>query len=268
MTFVTAGGPTLHSSRQLRHSSSMPRFELLASPWWVNLLVLIPFLAFVMWRRKGLVLAGWQLFYSGLFAIAFGFVEAVVVVYLRAAGGLLPGYHGTLDDVVRQAPDLNAQMQLAAQMPRSLMTIEPVREGATILMLVAVALLVGRTQRERWAMFLWVFAFWDIMYYVGLWATIRWPQSLTTPDVLFLVPVPWTSQVWYPVLVSSLSILAVLFARPPGGINTAPRWLGSGWTLPTWLSPRRIIRQSKRVEPGAISCGTKLCRVSYQADDW
>ncbi len=195
------------------HAIFMQRFELLASPWWVNLLIVVPFLAWFLWRRKGLSITWVQLFYSGIFGVAFGFVEAAVVVYLRAAGGLLPGYNGELADVAKNAPDLEAQLRLAAQMPHSLMTVEPLREGATILMLVSVALLIGRTPRDRWAAFLWTFALWDIMYYVGLWATIGWPSSLTNPDVLFLVPVPWISQVWYPVLVSSLSLAAVLVAR-------------------------------------------------------
>jgi hypothetical protein len=46
-----------------------------------------------------------------------------------------------------------------------------------------------------------------------LWATVRWPLSLRDPDVLFLIPRPWISPVWYPLLVSGLAILAVLFAR-------------------------------------------------------
>jgi hypothetical protein len=49
-----------------------------------------------------------------------------------------------------------------------------------------------------------------------LWATIDWPPSLLTDDILFLIPVPWISQVWYPVAVSSLSVLAVVFASRIG----------------------------------------------------
>jgi hypothetical protein len=47
-------------------------------------------------------------------------------------------------------------------------------------------------------------------YYAGLWATVRWPYSLLSPDVLFLIPVPWVAQVWFPLLVSALAILAVI----------------------------------------------------------
>src|SRR5437660_851793 len=35
-------------------------------------------------------------------------------------------------------------------------------------------------------------------------------------DVLFLIPRPWISPVWFPLMVSVLAILAVLFARDSG----------------------------------------------------
>ncbi len=58
-----------------------------------------------------------------------------------------------------------------------------------------------------------MFAFWDIFYYIGLWGAIRWPPSLFTPDILFLIPVPWLSQVWFPVLASVFSACAVVLGR-------------------------------------------------------
>jgi hypothetical protein len=67
--------------------------------------------------------------------------------------------------------------------------------------------------KERWALFLWMFAFWDISYYAGLWLIIRWPPSLFTQDVLFLIPTPWMAPVWFPILVSLLAIAAVLLAN-------------------------------------------------------
>ena len=63
-------------------------FNLIAQPWWVNALVLVPPVAYFSWKRGGGVsLASRQLLTSGVFAAAFGFVEATVVVYLRAATG-------------------------------------------------------------------------------------------------------------------------------------------------------------------------------------
>lgn len=148
----------------------------------------------VFWKNK-LLIAKRQLLIVGLFGIAFGFVEASVVVYLRAAVGFLPGYMGTLSDVMSQATSTYQQVQAAASIPQSLLTVEVFREIATIIILISVALLAAKKLKERFAMFLWAFAFWDIFYYIGLWLTVRWPSSLTTNDVLFLIPVPWLAQV-------------------------------------------------------------------------
>ena len=191
--------------------------KLIAEPWWVNLLVLVPPFAYFRWRRSNVELAPRHLLTSGAFAAAFGFVEAVVVVYLRAATGLLPGYQGTLSDVIRRSGEFYQPSQAIAQFPQSLLTLEVFREAATIVMLGTVALLTAAKLSSRAAVFLWTFAIWDITYYAVLWTTVRWPLSLRDPDVLFLIPKPWISPVWYPLLVSALSILAVLLARvnPP-----------------------------------------------------
>ncbi len=187
--------------------------RLIAEPWWVNLLVLVPPFAYFRWRRGGLLLTTHQLLTSGIFAVAFGFVEAVVVAYLRAATGLLPGYQGTLSDVIRRSGEFYQQSQAISRFPQSLFTLEVFREAATIIMLGSVALLTAAKLRSRAAAFLWTFAIWDITYYVVLWATVRWPLSLRDADVLFLIPRPWISPVWFPLLVSALAILAVLLVR-------------------------------------------------------
>src|SRR6202521_2073649 len=181
---------------------------LIAQPWWVNLLVLVPPLAWFSWRRGGVPLSVRQLVISGVFAASFGFLEAVVVVYLRAAVGLLPGYQGTLSDVQHSSQNYQQEKSII-DFPSSLMTIEIAREAATIIMLVSVALLAATKFRERWASFLWAFAVWDIAYYAALWATVRWPSSLKDLDVLFLIPVPWRAQAWFPLLASGLTLLAV-----------------------------------------------------------
>ena len=185
----------------------------IAHPWWVNLLVLVPPLAWFSWRRGGVHVSVRQLVISGVFAASFGFMEAVVVVYLRAAVGLLPGYQGTLSDVIRMSGDFYRQSQAISQFPESLLTLEVLREAATILMLLSVALLTSTKSRARAAVFLWTFAIWDIVYYAALWVTVRWPLSLRDPDILFLIPVPWLSPVWFPLLVSALALAAVLLVR-------------------------------------------------------
>jgi hypothetical protein len=144
--------------------------------------------------------------------VAFGFVEATVVVYFRAAAGLSPDYSAALSEVQRLEEGYQRDPAALTQLPQILVT-EVLREGATIVMLVAIALLAASRARERWAIFLWTFALWDISYYAGLWATIRWPTSLKDLDVLFLIPVPWVAQVWFPLLVSALTLITVGLSR-------------------------------------------------------
>jgi len=191
----------------------MQHGQLWAQPYWVNLLILIPVATWLGFRSRGLRLSRRQLVILAVFAIAFGFGEAAVVVYLRAAVGLLPGYAGTLQDVRQHSAEAYQQAQSIAQFPQSLLTIEVFREATTMVMLVCVALLAAPRARERWAAFLWTFAIWDVMYYGGLWAMVRWPASLRDVDVLFLIPVPWIAQVWFPISVSVLTVSAVLLCR-------------------------------------------------------
>jgi hypothetical protein len=172
---------------------------LVASPWWVNLAPLVPLASYLGWRTRGLRLSARQLTYAAIFAVAFGINEAAVVVYLRGASGLLDN---------TAAPE-----QVLARLPQNLIATELSREVATLVMLCAVSLLAVTRGKERWALFLWMFAFWDIFYYAGLWLIIRWPSSLLTQDVLFLIPTPWIAPVWFPILVSLLAIAAILLAN-------------------------------------------------------
>src|SRR5262245_39445546 len=191
----------------------MNQFQLLAHPLWVNLFVLLPIALYLMWRSTGIHISVRTLFVAAMFAVAFGFVEATVVVYLRAAGGLLPSDVATAPALQEPATTPLRDPLTASHFPQNLLSVEMVREAATIIMLVSIALLTVASARERWAVFLWTFAVWDISYYAGLWVTIRWPGSLKDLDTLFLIPVPWLAQVWYPLLVSSLTLLTVGLSR-------------------------------------------------------
>lgn len=179
----------------------MSGFVLLARPWWVNLFILAPALPWLLARRQKLAIVRARLIWTATFGIAFGFVEAAVVVYLRAATGLLP---------VPQTDKL-------IFIPPILLRVECSREAATMVMLAATAWLAVKGAREKAAAFLWTFAFWDFFYYVWLRVAIGWPASLVTPDLLFLLPVPWISQVWFPLLVSGLTIVSVWLCSGIGG---------------------------------------------------
>src|SRR5438270_9434612 len=140
----------------------MGNVGVVAQPWCVNLLLFVPFIAYLAWRRAGLNLTWSRLAVLAVFAISFGFVEASVVIYLHAAAGQL-GY-GAQVDLTRWSVTISA----ASMLPESLMRVEVIREVATMLVLISVALLTSRTARERWAAFLWCFAVWDLTYYAGL----------------------------------------------------------------------------------------------------
>ena len=195
----------------------MGNFRLLAHPWWVNLLLFVPLVAYFLFRREKPQLTSRDLLTSAMFALSFGFVEGAVAIYLGLAVGLLSGHAGPLPDVARISADLHGQeIRHLNNLAPGLLTVEVFREAATMLMLLAVAILAEKKRGERLAMFLWIFALWDIGYYVALWATVRWPDSLTSADVLFFIPVPWISQVWFPLLISILTVAVILLTRPRG----------------------------------------------------
>ena len=185
----------------------------MAHPWWVNLLIAVPFISYIVWRREPLLITRAHLLASALFAGSFGVVEGMVVVYLRAVLAAMAGYGASLSGVAHFSKSFNPAMVASVVLPVSLLKVEVCREAATMLMLITVALLGAVKRPGRWAMFLWTFAIWDVTYYATLYAIIRWPSSLTDSDVLFLIPIPWISPVWFPLLVSTLCIAAVLQSR-------------------------------------------------------
>jgi hypothetical protein len=119
-----------------------------------------------------------------VFGVAIGWFEAAVVTYLRVA--YYPsGLHFPLEPL-----------------PGNLLRVEIAREAASIVLLAAGARLAGRHFLERFAAFMVLFGIWDLVYYAGLWITLDWPASLSTPDILFLIPEPWVGPVWAPCAVS------------------------------------------------------------------
>jgi hypothetical protein len=130
-----------------------------------------------------------------IFGISMAHLEGVVVVYLRKALGMR---------------DSESNKESLAKFPGRYLKIEMTREAATIIMLIVIACLTGVTWIEKGVFFLWTFAFWDLFYYLSLYILIRWPPTLRTIDVLFLIPKPWIAPVWFPIGVSALTILIIL----------------------------------------------------------
>jgi hypothetical protein len=124
-----------------------------------------------------------------IFSIAMGFLEAVVVVYLRQL------YYPN---------GFNFPLQ---SMALPILKIEYFRELATMVMLCGISFIAGRTLYSRFAYFIFNFAVWDIFYYIWLKVMINWPESLFTWDILFLIPIVWVGPVLAPLICSVTMIL-------------------------------------------------------------
>lgn len=129
------------------------------------------------------------LYLTTLFSVAMGYLESAVVIYLREiyypAGFTFP------------INPLSGKIAVT----------EVFREIATILMLLSVGFIAGSNLRQRFAVFIFCFAVWDIFYYVFLKILIQWPESFFTWDILFLIPLTWTGPVITPLIVSGTMIL-------------------------------------------------------------
>ena len=136
-----------------------------------------------------------KLILLAVFGIAMAHLEGVVVVYLRKVLGI---------------PDTESNKESINKLSEKYLPIEIIREAATIVMLVVIAYLTGNTWAEKGVFFLWTFAFWDLFYYLSLYILIKWPPRMSTIDVLFLIPVPWIAPVWFPIGVSSVTIISIL----------------------------------------------------------
>lgn len=143
------------------------------------------------------------LFLLFVFSVAMGFLESAMVVYLREI------YYPH----VFSFPLVN--------MDYNVLITELLREAATLLMLLSIAILAGRNRAERFAFFLFCFAVWDIFYYIFLYLLLGWPATLLEWDILFLIPVPWAGPVLAPCLLSltmlcyAVSILVLQHRRCP-----------------------------------------------------
>ncbi len=148
-----------------------------------------------------------------IFSIAFAYIEAAVVVYLREIfhtdGFTFPLTVFGID-----------------QISKRLLLTEIGREAATIVLIFTGAWLFGKNRRQRFAYFMTIFAVWDIFYYVWLKVLLDWPASIMDWDILFLIPNTWASAVLYPVLVSiTLLIFAsVILYRDAHGRSIRVTW--------------------------------------------
>jgi hypothetical protein len=157
-----------------------------------------------------------------LFGISFGYLEAAAVIYLHVIYGPSPQSPNRPSEPI----DLTTQLASAPSASHARLKTEMFREGATLIMLAALALAAAKSTEQWLANFLIAFGAWDISYYVFLKALIGWPQSVLTWDVLFLLPVPWAAPVLAPALVALSMIVAgaVLLWREQNGQAVRLGW--------------------------------------------
>ena len=125
-----------------------------------------------------------QLFWLMVWGVAFAYIEASVVVYLREI------YY----------PDGFAFPVVIAETHMAL--TEVVRELATLLIMWATVNLTYQMLQSKMAAFMVIFGVWDIFYYIFLKIILNWPEALTSWDILFLIPIPWVGPIWAPIVVS------------------------------------------------------------------
>ena len=140
-----------------------------------------------------------KLFGLIIFGIAFGYLEADVVVYLR---------HLYYPGVVSLFP--------LRIMDSEIFYFEIYRELATIIILSTIAFLSSKKRWEVPFLFLILFGIWDIFYYIFLYFMIHWPPSLFSFDIFFLFPVLWIGPVLCPVLTALVLIGGSLFILRKG----------------------------------------------------
>jgi len=134
-----------------------------------------------------------RFFWLAVFAVAMGFLEGIVVIYLRELY-----YPEGFDFPVKL-------------MSPELVRIEWIREISTLIMLAAVGIISGRNNTQRLLYSLFAFGVWDIFYYIALKIMIGWPASLLTWDLLFLIPWSWVGPVLAPVINSLTMIFMAVF---------------------------------------------------------
>jgi hypothetical protein len=130
-----------------------------------------------------------ELFWLGVFGVAFGYLEAAVVLYLRTIA-YPAGFAFPLEPI-----------------PRLVLGAEIGREAATLAMLTGASLAGGGPRLLKLSRFLYCFGLWDVAYYAGLKALLNWPASPVTWDILFLIPVPWSAPVLAPALVAAYFVV-------------------------------------------------------------
>jgi hypothetical protein len=184
-----------------------------------------------------------------LYATAMAWVEAAVVFYLRTMIDRIEPYQATPLPVA-------GGFGIAEMM----------REVSTMVMLLTVGFLAGRTWRSRIGYSVIAFGVWDIFYYVFLKVMTGWPHSLLDWDILFLIPLPWWGPVLAPVMIAALMIVWGTFASQleDVSLSAAPGW--KAWLLNgigIMLALYVFMTDALRVSGGGVNALRELLPVAF-----
>jgi hypothetical protein len=149
-----------------------------------------------------------------VFAIAMAWLEAACVYYLRVL-------------VDRIEPHQANPLPLVGAIGQ----VELGREAATLVMLVTLGILAGRTWHARLGCTAIAFGVWDVFYYVFLRLMTGWPRSLFDWDILFLLPLPWWGPVIAPVLIALLMIAGGTLVTRSSFVGPASSFARTLWRL-------------------------------------
>ena len=161
-----------------------------------------------------------DLFVLITFGIAFGYVEAAVVYYLRALIKFHENYTLSHYKVWLNLGFITfVQPAHSLLLTRRIADIEVTRDVMTIVMLLCVGYVSSKVWSRRCGAFLVCFACWDISYYGWLRLLDGWPRGLFTRDVFFLIPVTWIGPVITPLIICTFMLVAgaMLYLDTPLG---------------------------------------------------
>jgi hypothetical protein len=140
-----------------------------------------------------------------VFSTAFGAIEAATVTYIR----LLAAMPHALDyaEIWEQKRLPFNGATIVGELSRiGVLPAEYVREIATLVLLLAAAVIAGRTTKERAAAFVFCFSVWDLTYYGWLRLFCGFPRSPSDTDIYFLLPFPTFGPVWVPLVIMTAGI--------------------------------------------------------------
>lgn len=149
--------------------------------------------------------------------ITIGLIQASSAFFLREIYNtktLMPAWKVAKEDILYSAYDimiLKRDMALKILVDKNLLIAESAREVAFIALVGAIAYVLGGNMKERASMFMFVGGLSGTLYYILLFALLRWPNLLLSNDIIALIPTPVIVPVYIPFLMTVSALGAGIF---------------------------------------------------------